>query len=298
MKKSNLRIILIGTVEFSKLALLELIRLNANVVGVITKSSSNFNSDHADLVPICINNAIPYKLVTNINDTENLEWIKSIGPTVIFCFGWSSLLKKDLLKIPEMGVIGYHPAYLPKNRGRHPIIWALVLGLTTTASTFFFMDEGADSGDILSQEQVDIVYDDNARSLYTKLCSVAIKQIAIFLPQLELNSYPRIIQDNALANYWRKRNFLDGKIDFRMSSNTIYNLVRALTHPYPGASIDYKGNAIVVWKLKEVDYKENNIEHGKVLDISNNQILIKTPDSAVLVVEHEFKEMPTIGEYL
>ena len=58
-------------------------------------------------------------------------------PDIIFCFGWSRLIKEELLKIPKKGVVGYHPAMLPKNRGRHPLIWALALGIKTTGSTFF-----------------------------------------------------------------------------------------------------------------------------------------------------------------
>ena len=68
-----------------------------------------------------------------------------------------------------MGVIGYHPAALPKNRGRHPLIWALVLGLKKTASSFFIMDERADSGDVISQEEIIINDDDDASSLYAKM---------------------------------------------------------------------------------------------------------------------------------
>ena len=88
---------------------------------------------------------------------------------MIFCFGWSSLLKERVLNIPPMGVIGYHPAKLPENRGRHPLIWAIALGLENSASTFFFMDKGADSGDILSQVDFNISYQDDAQSVYQKV---------------------------------------------------------------------------------------------------------------------------------
>jgi methionyl-tRNA formyltransferase len=67
-----------------------------------------------------------------------------------------------------MGVAGYHPTKLPMNRGRHPLIWALALRLKNSVSTFFFMNEGADSGDILSQVDFKILYQDDAQSLYDK----------------------------------------------------------------------------------------------------------------------------------
>ena len=65
-----------------------------------------------------------------------------------------------------MGVLGYHPTKLPANRGRHPLIWSLVLGLKQSASTFFFLDQDADSGDIISQKDFEILNTDDALALY------------------------------------------------------------------------------------------------------------------------------------
>jgi methionyl-tRNA formyltransferase len=76
---------------------------------------------------------------------EALTWIRAKVPDVIFCFGWSKLLKQKLLKLAPLEVVGFQPAALHANRGRHPVLWALVLGLYKTASTFFFMEEGRDS---------------------------------------------------------------------------------------------------------------------------------------------------------
>ena len=82
------------------------------------------------------------RYVDDVNSKDNYNWIKSLNPDIIFCFGWSNLLKKDILTLAPMGVLGFHPSKLPQNRGRHPLIWALALGLKKSASTFFFMDEG------------------------------------------------------------------------------------------------------------------------------------------------------------
>jgi methionyl-tRNA formyltransferase len=292
------KIVFIGTVEFSKKALKKLIDINSELVGVCTKENSNFNSDFTDLAPLCKENKIPLKYIDDINSEENISWIKSLKPDIIFCFGWSSLIKKDLLTLAPMGVIGYHPAKLPQNRGRHPLIWALALGLPQSASTFFFMDEGADSGDILSQKDFEILDTDDAKILYKKVVDIALKQIEEFIPQLENKTFQRIKQNHSLANTWRKRGNADGKIDFRMSSIAIYNLVRALTHPYIGAHIEYQGNNIIVWRVKIVKNIQNNIESGKVLDSKKNSILVKTYDGAIEIVEHEFNKLPELGEYL
>ena len=293
-----MRIVFIGTVDFSYKMLCKLITLNANIVGLCTKENSNFNSDYKDLTPLCKKNNLPYKYVEDVNLKENIEWIKSCNPDVIFCFGWSSLIKKELLQLTRRGVIGYHPTKLPFNRGRHPLIWALVLGLKNSASTFFFMDEGADSGDILSQEEFEILYEDNAQSLYEKVSNIAQSQIEEFLPKLQNNSFKRIKQEHSISNTWRRRGINDGQIDFRMSSNAIYNLVRALSKPYVGAHIHYKDEDISIWKVEEIPSEKYNLEPGKVLEIIGNIIIVKTIDKAIKIVEHEFKTLPKKGEYL
>ena len=293
-----MRILFIGTVEFSLRTLEKLIFLKSDIVGVCTKKSSAFNSDYTSLTPICELNNIPYLFVDDINAYETVSWIKTLAPDIIFCFGWSSLIKKELLTLAPMGVLGYHPAALPKNRGRHPLIWALALGLKESSSTFFFMDEGADDGDILSQKEFSILYEDDAKSVYVNVINIALVQIEEFLPKLIDKSYTRKKQDHNLANVWRKRGKKDGVIDFRMNSNAIYNLVRALTKPYVGAHIEYNGKEISVWKVEEIKYDKQNIESGKVIESGNNTIVVKTYDSAIKILEHEFETLPKIGEYL
>ena len=294
-----MRIFFVGTVEFSRKALIKLSELNAHVVGVATLAASAFNSDYSDLSDICIQNKIELKYLDNIHSAENMSWIRTLKPDIIFCFGWSKLLKKELLDIAPLGVVGYHPAALPLNRGRHPLIWALALGLKQTASTFFFMDEGADSGDILSQEKLLIAYEDDAFTLYRKVTDIALKQIEDFLPKLIDKSYLRIPQDHSRSNIWRKRGVADGKIDFRMSSRAIYNLVRALAKPYPGAHVVYKDREVKVWKVNEVDREHvENIEPGKVLSVTKNNIIVKTYDAAVELTAHEFIDLPQEGQYL
>jgi methionyl-tRNA formyltransferase len=261
--------------------------MGENIVGVITKEKSNFNSDFRDITPICRLNNIEYLYVNKINHKENIEWIRGHNPDIIFCFGWSQILAPELLSIPHLGVIGYHPAKLPNNRGRHPLVWALCLGLKETGSTFFFMDKGADTGDILSQELIEIDEDDNAQSLYNKMIHVSLKQIDIFLPELKSGNYKRIHQDKEKGNTWRKRVYEDGIIDWRMSAETIHNLVRGLTRPYVGANFEYDGKNIIVWKTKICMNKDYNIEPGKVIGNENGFPKVKCGIDSIILEEIE-----------
>jgi len=293
-----MRILFIGTVDFSYHVLQKLVDLKVEITGVLTKEKSTFNSDFRDLAPICIKNSINYKYVKNINHEANIKWVRNRNPDVIFCFGWSQLLGSELLSIPPLGVIGNHPAKLPHNKGRHPLIWALCLGLKETASTFFFMDKGADTGDILSQESIKINNSDNAQSLYNKIVDVSLKQVEKFLPELESGNYNRIPQDKNAGNSWRKRSSKDGNIDWRMSAENIYNLVRGLTKPYIGAHFEYNSQNVIVWSAKKSKYGRKNNEPGKVIGLKNGQPIIKCGDNSIIIEEMEPIIDLYIGDYL
>ena len=291
-----MRIVFIGSVLFSEKALLKLLELKANIVGIITKEKSSYNSDFIDLSIISEECHIPFKYVKDINHPNNVRWIDELKPDVLFCFGWSSLIKSELLSLTKLGVVGFHPALLPNNRGRHPLIWAKVLGLSKTGATYFFMDEGADTGDILEQISFEISFDDDINDIYNNMTRVSLKQIEIFYPKLLNGTYDKIKQIE-VGNTWRKRNKLDGFIDFRMSTTSIVNLIRALTKPFPGAHCEIHGNEYKIWKCEPGSFAPNNIEPGKVLTISNNIIEIKTGDGSIRLTEHELINISN-GEYV
>jgi methionyl-tRNA formyltransferase len=293
-----MRIVFIGTVQFSLRALERLISLGADIVGICTLKESKFNSDHVDLTRVGVAHRIPCFYADDINSTEALTWIKSKAPNVIFCFGWSKLLKHELLTMAPLGVIGFHPAALPANRGRHPIIWSLVLGLDKTASTFFFMDASADSGDILSQREILISDQDDARTLYNKFTEMALSQIEEFLTALASGNAQRVKQRSLEANSWRKRSKKDGVIDWRMSAQSIHNLVRGLSKPYVGAHFLVDGKEIKVWKTMLCSPVKNNIEPGKVFDYSAHGPVVKCGEGAICLIEMDPTFELMVGDYL
>lgn len=303
-----MRILFIGNVFSSKVFLEQLISLRSEIVGVLSLENTGFNSDYEDLSELCQEESLDFCRISSIKDSFALSFVREKQPDIIYCFGFSQLLPREILRIPKLGTVGYHPAALPNNRGRHPIIWALVLGLPKTASTFFWIDEGVDTGSILSQEEVEICYEDDAASLYHKLLCKGKEQITEFTKNLNTGdligyeakestdwgkkSFPQ-------GNVWRKRGAEDGRIDFRMSSGAIYNLVRALTRPYAGAHFRFQGRDIKVWKVEEIfiDGMEN-IEPGKVLAVySKKSFLVKCYGGCVRVLDCDELELKE-GEYI
>ena len=295
-----MKIILIGTVTFSKEMLDVLLENNADILGVVTSADSGINSDYFDLKPLCIKNKIPFLVTDDVNSKKTYEWVNSFNPDVIFCFGWSRLIKKELLLSSPIGVIGYHPAELPKNRGRHPIIWSLVLGLDKTASTFFIMDINADSGDIISQVPVLIDDSDNAETLYKKLVAIAKIQIIDLMSKINDLDPHRILQDKSGNNNWRKRDENDGEIDWRMSADSINNLVRGLSNPYPGAHFHHREKKYIVWETQILDiFNVENIEPGKIIDITNNgEPVVKCGYKCLKLIKLDSSLIVNKGDYL
>ncbi len=293
-----MKILFIGCVEGSYRLLKKLLEENKDVVGVVTKEKSDFNADFYDLTPLCQQYEIPYHYVKNINEDESVAFMRDMNADIAFCFGWSQLIKEEVINLFNKGVVGFHPAALPKNRGRHPLIWALILGFEKTASSFFIITPEADEGDIVSQKEVLISYEDDARTLYDKVLDVAVEQEIEMVEHFEDGTIERISQDTTKGNTWRKRGKADGQIDWRMSSRSVYNLVRALTKPYVGAHFVYNDKEYKVWKVKELDITGfENIEPGKVLKANNDYIDVKTADGAVRLLDFDRIEVKE-GDYL
>lgn len=289
----------IGCVDFSYAALDLLLGLDsAKLVGIVTRRESRFNADFRNLGPLAEPSGIPVFYVKDQDQRTMADWLRAQQPDVIYCFGWSYILRPEVLAAAPMGVIGFHPAALPQNRGRHPLIWALALGLEETASSFFFMDEGVDTGDLLSQASIAILPEDDATSLYRKVTETALRQISDFTPALAQNRAERRPQPQG-GNVWRKRGRLDGQIDWRMSAQSIHNLTRALTRPYAGAHCIHDGTDVKVWCTRIVACDLRNIEPGKVLRIEDGKIpIIKCGEDSIALVEHNLAKLPAEGNYL
>jgi methionyl-tRNA formyltransferase len=296
----TLAVAVIGCVDSTKVALEALLaRPDIKVTCLVTRRSSSFNSDFVDLTPLALAHGVKVLFADETTDDDTqAAWLKAQAPDVIFCVGWSRLLGNRVLGVAPRGVVGFHPAALPANRGRHPLVWALVLGLPETASSFFLMDAGADSGPLLHQMPVTIEVDDDATTLYRKILEIMPRQINEIVAGLSDGSLVPRPQDSTKANYWRKRTAADGRIDWRMDARGVFNLVRALTRPYPGAHFDFRGQAVKVWRCQVMLDVPRNLEPGKVVAVDERHVVVKCGHGAVTLIDHELTDLPTIGDYL
>jgi len=294
----TVKIVFFGAVQFSAVILRHLLQRGADIAGVCAGPAIFGNADFFDLEPLARSARVPVRRVNDANHPETLAWVQAHRPDVIFCFGWSRLIRRPVLEMAPLGVIGFHPSLLPLNRGRHPLIWALALGLSETGSTFFFMDEGADSGDILSQVKIPISKEETAATLYKKIQAAATQQVDEWLPALALGTHVRRPQPATGGNIWRKRAEMDGEIDWRMADVGIYNLVRALSSPYDGAKFRVDKKTFIAWRVETVDWVAENIEPGKVVSAGPGGPVIKAGKGAIRLLETQPKVVLHEGQYL
>jgi UDP-4-amino-4-deoxy-L-arabinose formyltransferase/UDP-glucuronic acid dehydrogenase (UDP-4-keto-hexauronic acid decarboxylating) len=193
-------------------------------------------------------NNVPLFCPEDVNAPEWVAKIAAWAPEAIFSFYYRNMLSAALLAIPQRGAFNLHGSFLPHYRGRCPVNWVLVNGETETGVTLHYMVEKADAGDIVARQAVPIAFDDTARSLYGKLCRQAAVLLDEALPLIQTGTAPRIPQDWRQGSYCGRRTPADGRIDWHWPALTIYNLIRAVTEPYPGAfTFTARGDMITIW---------------------------------------------------
>jgi methionyl-tRNA formyltransferase len=179
------------------------------------------------------------------------QWFESLrrwGPAVIYSFNYRRLLPRQILECASIGAFNMHPSMLPAYRGRAPVNWVLVNGERETGVTLHYMVARADAGDIIAQQAVAIEDHDTALSLSRKLTPLAAGLIARFHPQIVAGCAPRRRQDLAAGSYFGRRTPADGRIDWNWPARRVFNLVRAVTHPYPGAFCTAAGRKLFIWQ--------------------------------------------------
>ncbi len=228
----------------------------------------------------------PLYKIRDVSIPLDAKRIRELQPDIIFCIGWPQMVKKELLEIPKHGCIGIHPTLLPERRGGAPINWCLIDGLTKSGVTLFYFSEGVDSGDIIAQRELEIALEDTAGKVLDKVTDTSVELIKECYSLLGKGKAPRLPQDDTKATYTPRRRPEDGAIDWSKTSFSIYNWIRALTLPFPGAFTYWNGEKIIVWESELLmGYKPRfGAQPGEILDImDNNGVAVATGDSCILI---------------
>lgn len=204
--------------------------------------------DHPQLRSIAETSKVPLLIQpkrTSPRYPSFLEQILDVAPDLILVNSYSMLLGRELLEMPKCGAVNIHGALLPQYRGSNPIQWALLNNEIETGVTMHYMSADFDTGDIIAERRVPIHFEDTWRDIQTRILAATQVMLAEEIPRLLSHANARQPQDQAKARYFRRRHPEDGRIDWQDSILSIYNLVRALIKPHPGAFY-YQGTDKVV----------------------------------------------------
>lgn len=222
------------------------------------------NTFYASVARLCAERGIPLHAPEDVNHPLWLERIRQLRPDFLFSFYYRRLLGAELLACAARGAYNLHGSLLPRYRGRAPANWVLVNGETQTGVTLHRMIERADAGPILAQQAVAIDPEDTALSLHGKLRKAAGALLRDSLPLLALGVLPEVEQDESQASHFGRRTPADGLLDWHRPARQLYDLVRAVTQPYPGAFCQVGEQKLIVWSA-EVVAGNHGREPGSVL---------------------------------
>ncbi len=231
----------------------ELLRQGAEISLIFThEDSPNEEIWFASVRELADRHGIPY-LTSDINEPENVERVRAIAPDFIFSFYYRNMIKPVVLEIPKHGALNLHGSYLPRYRGRVPVNWAVINGETETGATLHYMVEKPDAGDIVDRERVEIAFTDTALDVFHKVAAAAVTVISRAWPLLREGTATRIPMDLTAGSYFGGRRPADGRIDWTRPAVEIYNLIRGVTHPYPGAFTFLGDKKVIIWQAWPVD---------------------------------------------
>lgn len=284
------RLVFVGAHQEAQRPFEHLITTGENLAGLFTLESESLKrmAGGVELSGLAQAMSIPVKKGSNVNAPDAAEWIRSLAPDVLLVVGWTQLLKPDLLGVPRVACLGFHASLLPKYRGRAPVNWALIHGETETGNTMIVLEPGADEGDIVSQRRIAIEFDDDCKTIYDKVSVTECEMLDEVLPLIREGRMPRRKQDSSQATVMPKRRPEDGLLDWSWDSVRLYNWVRALTHPYPGAFSFLAGRKITIWKARR-DFGATPPQSpaGSISLGTDGNPLVVTGDGVLKVLEVE-----------
>lgn len=306
MNKNKLKIIFMGTPEFSVPTLKVLIE-NYDVIAVVTQpdkpTGRGYNVKFSPVKEVALEKQIdvyqPEKIKGN---TEFISKIKELQPDVIIVVAYGKILPKEIIDSPKFGCINSHASLLPRHRGASPINFSIISGDTKTGITTMFMDEGLDTGDIINKYEFDIIDGMTAGELHDELKNLSAHAIKDTLLKLEKNELTREKQDDKNSTYAPMLTKEFGHIDFSKSSKEIVNLIRGL-NPWPLAYCLYEEKKMKIYEAKNCDIDEKkyaNFEYGQILNVDKEGILVKCGHGGIMItfLQFENKKAMSVKSFL
>lgn len=251
-----MKIVFMGTPEFSVPSLKALISRGDEIAAVVTQPDRQRGRGHqvlpSPVKAVAQEHGIPVLQFARIKSPEGVAALREIAPDMIVTAAFGQLLSKEILDIPPMGCLNVHASLLPKYRGAAPIQWAIIKGETQTGVTIMYMNEGLDTGDMISSAVVPIPDDMTGGQLYELLAQEGANLLTKAMDDIVSGTAGRAPQNEMEASYYPPLSKELGRIDWTRPSTEIRNLIRAL-NPVPGTYGRICGHTIKMWAAELTD---------------------------------------------
>lgn len=281
-----MRILFMGTPDFSVPTLKTLIRSKHQVVGVVSQpdrpKGRGKQLQPTEVKEVALKHNIPVYQPARVREEGFAETIKALEVDIAVVIAFGQILPKAFLDIPKFGCINIHASLLPQYRGAGPIQRSIINGDAVTGVTTMYMDVGMDTGDMLLKEEVLLDEKETGGSLFDKLSRVGGTLVLKTLAALEDGTLKRTPQDHAAATYAPMLDKKLGNIDWKMSAEEIERLVRGL-NPWPSAYTYMNGKMLKIWEADVVDLQDKTIESGTVAVVGSESFIIKCGKKGLLI---------------
>lgn len=287
-----MRALLIGAVEGTRVAADAIAAApgwELAAIATLPPALAARHSDFVDLAPVAARHGAALLPVAQCNAPDFLAQMRGIATDMVFVIGWSQICGPEFRAAAGGRVIGYHPAPLPRLRGRAVIPWTILLDEKITASSLFWIDDGVDSGPLLAQRFFHVAPGETSGTLYAKHMAALGAMLRELLPRLAQGPVPGEPQDEAVATWATRRRPSDGRIDWREPADCIERLVRAVGRPYPGAFTDTAGERVTIWSARACACAERqHASPGQVVLHDSGGFAVRCGDGRALhVLEFE-----------
>ncbi len=266
------RVLFFGYSEVGYATLELLLARGVDIVGVFTHTDDGQETQWFRSVPkLAAQHRLPVFTPDSFKDPIWEERVRALRPDLILSMYYRNMIPTRLLNLAPLGAFNMHGSYLPRYRGRAPLNWAIINGEDHTGVSLHVMVKEADAGDVVDQEKVSIGAEESVVTVLPRVREAAVRVLGRQLDGLLAGHAPRMLQNHALATYFGKRTPEDGRIDWSKSSRDIFNLVRALSQPFPGAFtdvvVDGKTSRLLVWKAHPINVAAPPAAPGTLLSL-------------------------------
>lgn len=299
-----MKVVFMGTPDFAVGALEAIIHAGHEVTAVVTQPDKpKGRGKEVQISPVkacALAHNLPVFQPVKIRTEESVAELRTYEADIFVVAAFGQILSKEILDMPRFGCVNIHASLLPKYRGAAPIQWAVIDGEEETGVTIQQMNEGVDTGDILSRKIIKLDKKETGASLFDKLAVCGAELIVTTLEEIEKGAIVPEKQDEAKATHAKKLHKEIGRLDFSQDAVVLERKIRGL-NSWPSAYTHFKGKTLKIWDADVVDKNSISIKsYGEVCEVTKDSFCIQTGNGLLKIneVQLEGKKRMEVSAFL